>query len=48
MFYDRASSTDLPSLYLCRAESVLGRVPMMQCFQLLCGWKQHADPAPSI
>ena len=32
MFYDSASSTNLPSLYLCRAENVLGRVPMMQCF----------------
>ena len=32
MFYDSASSTNLPSLYLCRAENVLGRVPMMPCF----------------
>jgi hypothetical protein len=32
MFYDSASSTNLPSLYLCRAENVLGRVPLMPCF----------------
>jgi hypothetical protein len=35
MFYYSASSTNLPrqpSLYLCRAENVLGRVPMMPCF----------------
>ena len=32
MFYDSASRTNLPSLYLCRAENVLGRVPMMPCF----------------
>ena len=32
MFYDSASSTNLPSLYLCRAENVLGHVPMMLCF----------------
>ena len=31
MFYDSASSTNLPSLYLCRAENVLGRVPLMPC-----------------
>jgi hypothetical protein len=32
MFYDSASSTNLPSLYLYRAENVLGRVPMILCF----------------
>ena len=32
MFFDSASSTNLPSLYLCRAENVLGRVPLMPCF----------------
>ena len=32
MFYDSASSTNLPSLYLCLAENVLGRVPLMPCF----------------
>jgi hypothetical protein len=32
MFYDSAGSTNLPSLYLCRAENVLGHVPMMQGF----------------
>jgi hypothetical protein len=45
MFYNSASSTNLPSLYLCRAENVLGSVPMMQCF---VGGKKHAHPAPSI
>jgi hypothetical protein len=29
MFFDSASSTNLPSLYICRAENVLGRVPLM-------------------
>jgi hypothetical protein len=32
MFYDSASITNLPSLYLCRSKNVLGRVPMRQCF----------------
>jgi hypothetical protein len=35
VFCDSASSTNLPgqaSLYPCRAENVLGCVPMMQCF----------------
>jgi hypothetical protein len=29
MFFDSASSTILPSLYICRAENVLGRAPLM-------------------
>jgi len=32
MFFDTSSSSNLPSLYLCRAENILGRVPMMPCF----------------
>jgi len=32
MFFDTASSSNLPSLYLCRAENVLGRVPLMPCY----------------
>jgi len=34
MFFDTASSTNLPSLYVCslRAENVLGRVPLMPCY----------------
>jgi hypothetical protein len=32
MFFDSASSTNLPSLYICRAENVLGRVPLMPCY----------------
>jgi hypothetical protein len=42
MFYHSASSTNLPSLYLCRAENVLGRVPMMQCRSAL--WLEIARP----
>jgi hypothetical protein len=30
MFFDSASS--LPSLYICRAENLLGRVPLMPCY----------------
>jgi hypothetical protein len=41
----RIGSTNLPSLYLCRAENVLCRVPMMQCF---VASKQHAHPVPLI
>ena len=32
MLYDTASSTNLPSLYLCLARNVLGRVPLTSCF----------------
>ena len=32
MFFDSASSTNLPSLYLCRSCNVLGRVPLMPCY----------------
>jgi hypothetical protein len=32
MFYDSASSTNLPKFHQCRADNVLGRVPMMPCF----------------
>ena len=33
MFYDTASSSGIePSLYLCPAGNVLGRVPMLPCF----------------
>jgi hypothetical protein len=32
MFFKSASSTNLPSLYICRAENVLGRVPLMPCY----------------
>ena len=31
MFYDTASSRNEPSLYICPAANVLGRVPLMQC-----------------
>ena len=32
IFFDSASSTNLPSLYICRTENVLGRVPLMPCY----------------
>ena len=32
MFYDTASSSNLPSLYICLARNVLGRVPLTPCF----------------
>ena len=32
MLYDTASSSNLPSLYLCLARNVLGRVPLTPCF----------------
>ena len=32
MFFYSTSSTNLPSLYICRAETVLGRVPLMPCY----------------
>jgi hypothetical protein len=32
MLFYSASSTKLPSLYFCRAENVLGRVPLMPCY----------------
>jgi hypothetical protein len=32
MLFDSASSTNLPSLYLCRSCHVLGRVPLMPCY----------------
>ena len=32
MFLDSASSTNLLSLYICRAENVLGRVTLMPCY----------------
>ena len=32
MFYDTASSSNLPSLYICSAKNVLGRVPLLPCF----------------
>ena len=32
MFYDTASSSNLPSLYICWAKNVLGRVPLLPCF----------------
>lgn len=32
MLFDSASSSKLPNLYLCRAENVLGRVPLMPCY----------------
>jgi hypothetical protein len=43
MFSDSASSTNLPSLYLGRAENVLGRVPMMPCF--VAG---NSTPTPAL
>jgi len=32
MFYDSASCTALPCLYICPVKNVLGRVPMIPCF----------------
>jgi hypothetical protein len=32
MFFDSASSSSLPSLYLCKTDNVLGRVPLMPCY----------------
>ena len=32
MFYDTASSSNLPSLYICLARNVLGRVPLTSSF----------------
>ena len=32
MLYDTASSNNFPSLYLCLARNVLGRVPLTPCF----------------
>ena len=32
MFYDSASCTAIPSLYICHVKNILGRVPMMPCF----------------
>lgn len=32
MFYDSASSSALPCLYICPVKNVLGRVPMIPCF----------------
>ena len=32
--YDTASSSNLPSLYLCLARNVLGRVPLTPCFEV--------------
>jgi len=32
MLYDSASSSNEPSLYICRVSNVLGRVPLMPCF----------------
>ena len=32
MFFDNASSTNHPSLYLCKVGNVLGRVPLMPCY----------------
>jgi len=32
MFDDTASSSNLPSLYICSAKNVLGRVPLLPCF----------------
>ena len=32
MFYDSASSSALPSLYICPVKDVLGRVPLIPCF----------------
>ena len=32
IFFDSASSTNLPSLYIYRDENVLGRVPLMPCY----------------
>ena len=32
IFYDSASSSALPSLYICPVKNVLGRVPLIPCF----------------
>lgn len=32
MMYDTASSSNLPSLYICPVSNVLGRVPLIPCF----------------
>lgn len=42
MFYDSASSSSEPCLYLCPAENVLGRVPLMPCF--IAGNSAHTLP----
>ena len=36
MFYDTASSSNLPSLYICLARNVLGRVQLTPFFVRLC------------
>ena len=41
MLYERASS-QLPTLYVCPVENVLGRVPLIQCF--LNGNKNNTIP----
>ena len=35
MLYNTASSINFPSLYLCLARNVLGRVPLTPCFDVL-------------
>ena len=41
MFFDSASSTNLPSLYLCKVGNVLGRVPLMPCYL-------RGNPTPTL
>jgi hypothetical protein len=47
MFLDSASSTNLPSLYTCRAENVtvLRHVPLMPCY---VSSNAHPKPAPLL
>ena len=41
MFFDSASSTNHPSLYLCKVGNVLGRVPLMPCYL-------RGNPTPTL
>jgi hypothetical protein len=44
VFFDFASSTNLPSLYICKPENVLGRVPLMPFHRRQC----TSHPAPPL
>ena len=44
MMYDTASSSNLPSLYICPVSNVLGRVPLILCSGFVAGNKHPTLP----
>ena len=46
MLYDTASSSNLPSLYICPVSNVLGRVPLIPCF--IAGNKHPTLPHSNV